>query len=36
MSPRSLALDPSGTRLAIGCKRGDGMKPAAVLLLARS
>ncbi|MFV8756637.1 hypothetical protein ACNOYE_39335 [Nannocystaceae bacterium ST9] len=36
LSPRSLALDPSGTRLAIGCKRGNGHDPGAVLLLARS
>jgi hypothetical protein len=34
LSPRSLALDPSGTRLAIGCKRS-GLEPGAVLLLAR-
>lgn len=36
LSPRSLALDPSGTRLAIGCKHGGGNEPGAVLVLARS
>jgi hypothetical protein len=37
LAARSLAIDPSGARLAIGCKHGgNGYEPGAVLLLARS